>query len=262
MSKKSSKKKKQPVIPKELKSNLTTSMRSELAEETFENAPAVGSTPSDILIPTSSVSEASTQKSERVQKTTLCPERDRTIQYENDLLSVYEGTAGTISFESLISAGEETEREAEATVQEENKLKELKRIPIRRPTWKKEETVGEKEFIEGKLLPGMVEEIQWKRGEPEMDFVQNLIEDINQLVASSGRTDVLLEHSIQFEASHLPVLRVRLGKKSEERKQDLEREELEMEERLLEDGERAKPAEDLYFGDILGAVNNGLAAIL
>lgn len=66
------------------------------------------------------------------------------------------------------------------------------------------EEVDEKEFIlgttvGGKLLPGVVEQTRWARGEAEMNYLQELVNDVNALVALSGRVDVLVQHSIQFE---------------------------------------------------------------
>lgn len=108
-----------------------------------------------------------------------------------------------MSFESLVPAGTEL-LEAEELPEEESKVHQLKMVPLRKIPVKMAEEVDEKEFIlgttvGGKLLPGVVEQTRWARGEAEMNYLQELVNDVNALVALSGRVDVLVQHSIQFE---------------------------------------------------------------
>ena len=248
-----------PDIPKQLKTTLTTSMRADLVEETFENS--TNSTLSSCSDPLVSTTEIVHVNSEQLNQPHIRLEtsRNQTICYESEPISIYDVTCGTISFESMVAG----QLEAEEVAVEEDDMQQLKRIQLQEMILKMDEPVNEQQLKKGtqlgeKLLPGVVEELLWNEGEAEMAFIQDLIVHVNTLVAISGRTDIILQHSIGFDKNRLPTLRISLGQmaKIDEDYQQRELEKLKKEESKLD---RPDKPQFLQMNNILQLANAGLS---
>ncbi|KAK5979445.1 hypothetical protein GCK32_002847 [Trichostrongylus colubriformis] len=184
------------VIPAAPTANITSAMRKERAAEgeVFEN-----------------VNNAATAHDTHLKVNVLPAEPP--IQFENDPLSVYSQTQGTISLDSVsdIDTGplENLKKEQKASILPPEKLERASKVTTNFEAAPRARPITDALFCE-RMQPDGPYMAEHRKGDIEMEFVNQLIANVMDIVNSSGSTELELKVTMDREDNGLPKVKFEL----------------------------------------------------
>uniref|UniRef100_A0A7I4Y6U1 Phosphoprotein n=1 Tax=Haemonchus contortus TaxID=6289 RepID=A0A7I4Y6U1_HAECO len=216
---KSKRKQMSDVIPSSPKASITDSMRKERSSqgEVFENVQTAHSAgdKSSRSIRTRSKRTIRSVRNKHLKVEILPAEPP--INFENDILSVYTQTQGTISLDS-VSDIDPTPLENLKKKQKPSNLQPEKPITAKKVKANIEDPpkalpITDALFCE-RIQPGGPYMAENRKGDLEMEFVNQLIENVLGIVNGSGSTELELKITLDREDNGLPKVQFELIPKS------------------------------------------------
>ncbi|KJH45663.1 hypothetical protein DICVIV_08279 [Dictyocaulus viviparus] len=197
-------------IPTAPKANITQEMRKEREAEgeSFENV----HTSMEMSLKSARSSRSRRRIAQKGLTVSVLPP-EPPIEFDNDVLSVYSQTHGTISLDSVSNIEtdpiEKLKKESKASVLPPTNLLTAKLIRDPPPSSIKAIPVSDAILCEQMNIEGPFTAPS-RKGDVEMGFINQLIANVMSIVDSSGNTDLELKITIDREDNGLPKVKFEL----------------------------------------------------
>ncbi|CAJ0606581.1 unnamed protein product [Cylicocyclus nassatus] len=192
-------------IPDKPKASISETMRKEgaLEGEVFENVNTAVSTSTRSTKPSTKSIGRLKQKGKQI---TILP-AEPPIEFQNDILSVYSQTAGTISLDSVSDIGtgqiEQIKKEQKPSAQPPIQLLQAAKVKATPVMPQKAFLVSDAIFCEKTNFEGPYI-AEHRKGDVEMTFINQLIANVLAIVNESGSTDFEFKVTLEREDNGLP----------------------------------------------------------